>query len=93
MDILTNKVTYYIDVNLYPGEEITLPDTPPFMTRDANFELSWTGNGKLGLIIVDENNVAVGQAVYDNVSKQTLHLDQLGEGDYRVICKVMRVGY
>lgn len=85
MDILTNKVTYYIDVNLYPGEEITLPDTPPFMTRDANFELSWTGNGKLGLIIVDENNVAVGQAVYDNVSKQILHLDQLGEGVYRAI--------
>ncbi len=83
--MLTGKVTYYIDINLYPGEEIELPDLPPFMARNVDFELSWKGDGKLGLIIVDENNVAVGEAVATNVSKQKLHLDQLGEGRYKAV--------
>ncbi len=84
-DILTGKVTYYIDLKLYPGEEVELPDLPPFMARNVDFELSWKGDGKLGLIIVDENNVAVGEAVATNVSKQKLHLDQLGEGKYKAV--------
>ena len=85
MDMVTGKVTYYIDLNLYPGEEIELPERPPFMARNADFQLSWKGDGKLGLIIVDENNVAVAEAVEGNVSKQKLHMDQLGEGKYKAI--------
>ncbi|HEC88484.1 MAG TPA: cell wall-binding repeat-containing protein, partial [Thermoplasmata archaeon] len=84
-DILTGEVTYYINLKLYPGEEIELPNSPPFMTRNVDFELNWKGDGKLGLIIVDENNVAVGEAVATNVSKQKLHLDQLGEGKYKAV--------
>lgn len=85
MDIITRKVTYYVDIQLFPGEEIELPDVPPFMARNADFELTWSGKGKLGLILIDENNVAVGQAVLDNVSKQILHLDQLGQGKYKAV--------
>ncbi|NIA10309.1 MAG: hypothetical protein GWP10_11435, partial [Nitrospiraceae bacterium] len=85
-DIAMNRVTYYVDISLYPGKEVELPDISPFMCRDANFELSWSGSGKLGLIIVDESNVPVGEAVLDNVTnKQTLHLDQLGEGRYKAV--------
>ncbi|MEA2053984.1 MAG: hypothetical protein U9O96_02535 [Candidatus Thermoplasmatota archaeon] len=85
-DIVTGRVTYNIDLVLYPGEEVELPDTTPFMCRNADFELTWSGNGKLGLIILDENNVPVGEAVAENVSKQqTLHLDQLGEGKYKAV--------
>jgi len=84
-DIVMRKVTYYIDVSIYPGKEVELNDIPPFMCRDVNFELDWSGGGKLGLVIVDENNVAVGEAVAENVSKQTLHLDQLGEGNYKAV--------
>ncbi len=85
MDIITRKVTYYIDIKMYPGEEIDLPDVPPFMARNIDFELSWKGEGKLGLIIVDENGVAVGMAMQTNVSRQKLHLDQLGEGKYKAV--------
>ncbi len=85
IDIATGKVTYYIDIKLYPGGEVELPSVPPFMARNAKFELSWKGDGKLGLIIVDENNVAVGIATATNVSKQTLHMDQLGEGKYKAV--------
>lgn len=85
MDVATGKVTYYIDVKLYPGEEIELPDIPSFMTRNVDFELTWKGEGKLGLVIVDEYNVAVGTATLRNVSRQKIHLDQLGEGKYRAV--------
>ncbi len=85
-DILMGRVTYYIDISLYPGSEVDIPDVPPFMCRNADFTLSWNGDGKLGLIIVDENNVPVGEAVSTNVTKQqTLHLDQLGEGKYKAV--------
>jgi len=85
-DIAMNRVTYYIDISMYPGKEVWLPDAPSFMCRDANFELSWNGDGKLGLIIVGEDNVPVGEAISTNVTKrQTLHLDQLGEGKYKAV--------
>ena len=83
-DKLMRKVTYYIDLNLYPGEEIELKEMPPFMARNADFELTWQGNAKLGLIVIDEDGSAVGMATKTNVSKQKLHLDQLGQGKYRV---------
>ncbi len=85
-DIAMNRVTYHIDISLYPGKEVELPDVPSFMCRNADFELSWSGNGKLGLVIVDENNIPVGEAVSRNVTKQqTLHLDQLGEGKCKAV--------
>lgn len=84
VDRITGKVIYYIDVDMYPGKEIELKEIPPFMARNVNFELTWQGNAKLGLIIVDENGAAVGFATSNNVSKQTLHLDQLGQGKYKV---------
>lgn len=84
-DVLTGEVTYYINLKLYPGEEIEIPEMPPFMARNVDFELTWKGDGKLGLLIVDENNVAVGEATQTNVSKQKLHLDQLGEGKYKAV--------
>ncbi|HHH77994.1 MAG TPA: hypothetical protein ENL18_02125 [Thermoplasmatales archaeon] len=85
-DIVMNRVTYYIDISMYPGKEVELPDVPPFMCRNADFELSWNGDGKLGLIIVGEDNVPVGEAISTNVTKQqTLHMDQLGEGKYKAV--------
>ncbi len=84
-DLITGQVHYLIDISLYPGKEIEIPEATPFMCRDVTFELSWKGGGPLGLVIVDENNVAVGEAVATNVSKQTLELDQLGEGNYRAV--------
>ncbi|MCX6664543.1 MAG: hypothetical protein NT038_00560 [Euryarchaeota archaeon] len=43
LDILKNmrKVTYQVDVNMYPGTTVTIPDTPPFGCRNANFKLTW----------------------------------------------------
>ncbi len=79
---ITARVPYYIDISLYPGYEIELPASS-FMTRNITFELS--GNSKLGLIIVDENNVAIAYSTEANDTKQTLKMDQLGEGKYKAI--------
>lgn len=35
------EVTYQIDVEMYPGVELTIPETPPFGARDFEAELSW----------------------------------------------------
>jgi len=43
LDILRNlrTVTYQIDIEMFPGIELSIPDKPSFGTRDAYVELSW----------------------------------------------------
>ncbi|MCD6512755.1 MAG: hypothetical protein J7K61_04060 [Thermoplasmata archaeon] len=84
MDRLLGKVTYYIDIDLYPGKDVDIVGIPPFMARNADFELTWNGDAKLGMVLVDKDGAAIAEAVSDNVSKQTLHVDQLGEGEYKM---------
>lgn len=42
-EILQNmrQVTYKIDIEMYPGVMIDIPESPPFGARYAQFELSW----------------------------------------------------
>lgn len=43
IDILRNirKVTYNVDVEMYPGVLVEIPDTPIYGCRNAHFKLSW----------------------------------------------------
>lgn len=43
IDILKNmhEVTYQVDVEMYPGVEIEIPENPPFGCRNAKFTLTW----------------------------------------------------
>ncbi len=43
IDVLKNlrKVTYQIDVEMYPGVIVDIPETPPYGCRNAYFELTW----------------------------------------------------
>ncbi|MEM0493528.1 MAG: hypothetical protein QXS02_06225, partial [Candidatus Thermoplasmatota archaeon] len=43
IDILRNirKVTYNVDVEMYPGVIVEIPDIPSYGCRNAHFELSW----------------------------------------------------
>jgi len=43
IDILKNmrKVTYQVDVEMYPGVTVDIPDTPPFGCKDAYINLKW----------------------------------------------------
>jgi hypothetical protein len=55
VDIIKNmvKVTYQIDVEMYPGTMIELPEIPPFGCRNATFELTWDDPSvKLGFSLI-----------------------------------------
>ena len=55
IDILKNmrQVTYNVDVEMYPGVMIDLPDIPTFGCRDVTFELSWDNpNIDLGFSLI-----------------------------------------
>jgi len=43
MNILRNfrQVIYQVDVEMYPGVEIPIPENPPFGARDMHVELTW----------------------------------------------------
>jgi len=43
IDIIKNmrQVTYQVDVNMYPGITVDIPDQPPYNCRDVFFELTW----------------------------------------------------
>ena len=55
LQILKNmrKVIYQIDVNMYPGTTVTIPDQPPYGCQNANIKLSWTdSSAKLGFSLI-----------------------------------------
>lgn len=55
LDILRNmrNVVYQVDINIYPGTMIEIPQTPPFGCRNATFSVSWDASDvALGLSLV-----------------------------------------
>ena len=55
LDIIKNmrQVTYQIDVEMYPGVNIDIPEIPPFGCRNAQFELTWDDPSiKLGFSLI-----------------------------------------
>ena len=74
-------VTYQVDIELYPGITIPLPDMPPFGCRDATLKLTWDDpNANLGFSLIGPGGEEV--LTEFNESRDTyqeMHLDQLGE--------------
>lgn len=55
IDILKNmkQTTYQVDVEMYPGVEVEIPDMPPFGCRNAQFDLTWDNpNIDLGFSLI-----------------------------------------
>jgi len=79
--MLNSKLTYYVDVMMYPGMNIKLPNNPPFGCREADFELTWSDpNVKLGFIIIGPSGEAIFSSLNESrVDSQDIHLDSLGE--------------
>ncbi|MCD6236801.1 MAG: hypothetical protein J7K13_02460 [Thermoplasmata archaeon] len=93
LDVLRNlrKVTYKVDIEMYPGEEVIIPDSPPFGCRDVNLKLMWdTPSVKLGFSLIGPG----GEEVLSEFNEsregyQEMHLDQLGEcldGEHYSVC-------
>ncbi len=78
---LLPKVTYHVDVTMYPGVELKLPDTPPFGCRNADFELTWDNpNVNLGFSVIGPGGESIFTMVNESRTKsQEIHLESLGE--------------
>lgn len=78
---LNPKVTYHVDVEMYPGIEMDIPDLPPFGCRDAKFKLTWNNpNVLLGFSLLGPNNEVIFSAINESRNKlQEMHISQLGE--------------
>ena len=78
---LSKKVNYYVDITMYPGTEIDIPDTPPFGCRNARFKLTWDNrNVNLGFSLIGP----AGEVIHTTINEsrkdyQEMHINQLGE--------------
>ncbi len=78
LDILRNmrKVIYQVDVNIYPGVNVEIPQTPPFGCRDATFSISWDDSSvDLGLSLIGPGGEEVISSREPGVSSTTSSTD------------------
>jgi hypothetical protein len=78
---LSPKVTYHVDITLYPGIEIELPDIPPFGCKSADFKLTWDSSDiKLGFTLIGPAGEAIVTSINESsTDSQEIHIDSLGE--------------
>ncbi|MFO7678341.1 MAG: cell wall-binding repeat-containing protein [Thermoplasmatota archaeon] len=87
-DIIRNlrDVTYQIDIEMYPGIEIPVPENPSFGTRDVHIELSWDNPGAdLAMSLIGPGGEEIlttrdpGVSTIESATKTDLHIHYLGE--------------
>lgn len=81
LNILGKPITQYdCKITKYPGEEITIPDSPPFGCRDATFKIEWNNDDvTLGLSILGPNGEELESVMEEDETSQEIHFEQLGE--------------
>ncbi|EMR73555.1 hypothetical protein MBGDN05_00116 [Thermoplasmatales archaeon SCGC AB-539-N05] len=87
-------VIYQVDIEMYPGVVIPIPDLPPFGCRDATFELTWDDTDvQLGFCLIGPSGEEVLSDADEKEENEPgvlkMHLDQLGEcldGESYSIC-------
>ena len=78
---LGKKVTYHVDITMYPGIDIILPDNPPFGCKSADIKLTWDDpSANLGFTLLGPGGEAIHTAINES-RKDYLkeHINQLGE--------------
>lgn len=81
LGMLKAGVTYHVDITMYPGINLKIPDTPPFGCKDVEFKLTWKDqNANLGFTIIGP----AGEAIYTEINEsktgyQEIHFESLGE--------------
>ncbi|RLF28727.1 MAG: hypothetical protein DRN05_03365, partial [Thermoplasmata archaeon] len=83
IDVLRNlkEVNYKIDIEMYPGTQLEIPDIPPFGCRNVKFKLSWDNpNVQLGFSIIGPSGEEIFSSLdKKNVDPTEIHLSGLGE--------------
>lgn len=78
---LWKPVTYNVDIEMYPGMEVKLPESPPFGCRNAEFILEWDNpNINLGFSLIGPSGEEIASAVNESSKGiQRLSIERLGE--------------
>jgi hypothetical protein len=81
LNFFQSGVTYHVDVTMYPGVEVEIPDQPPFGCREADFTLTWDNpNVNLGFTIIGPSGEAIFTMINESrTDSQEIHIDLLGE--------------
>ena len=82
-DAITSETDYTITLDLYPGVEIPIEDTVPFMCRDAKFELT-SSSSQLGLILRGPSGADIASTFTPDGGTYSIEVPELGQGDYTV---------
>lgn len=90
LDIAKNirKTIYQTDIEIYPGTELVIPDTPPYGCKNVTFRLEWNNPSyDLGMAIIGPSGEVVartdGKKSFEEESKDTV-FEEKGEG-YKVL--------
>ena len=71
---------YNVDISMYPGKVINIPDLTPFGVRNATFKLTWDDPSiTLGFSLIGPGGEEVLSVLEDDAEYQEMFLDQLGE--------------
>jgi len=84
--LFSRQVTYHVDVTMYPGIDVKIPEKPPFGCRDAYFKLSWDNDDvDLGFTVLGPSGEAIITVTDEDDNEETkkgekeIHINQLGE--------------
>ncbi len=82
-------VTYNIDVEMYPGTEVDVPDVPETGVDNASFTLEWNGEAQLGMSLIGPAGEEIVAARNMTSSTQHIEVDKLGgcrPGEHYRLC-------
>jgi hypothetical protein len=79
--MLQKGVTYHVDVTMYPGIDIEIPDLPPHGCRNTHFKLEWNDPSVLlGFCLIGPAGEVIYTAIEDNrTDNQEINLHTLGQ--------------
>ena len=81
LGLFKTSVTYHVDVSMYPGINVKLPDNPPYGCRDVDLKLTWDNpNVNLGFTLVGPSGEAICTVINESRNdEQEMNIFQLGE--------------
>jgi hypothetical protein len=75
-------VTYHVDITMYPGIDVEIPDLPPFGCRNVEFKLTWDNpEATLGFTLVGPSGEAILTALEktEDEDYQKIKMHSIGE--------------
>jgi len=88
---IVKGVTYYVDIEMYPGIDVEIPENPPYECSDVEFKLTWDNpNVNLGFALIGPGGEEVKSVLNESrTGNIELNLDELGQcldGEHYKLC-------